>query len=160
MVKYSEIIFIIKFFAVFLILQFLILTLPIEPLKNFIASTEAGALGMQSAGSTIFFDSHKFEVTENCTGLLSGAILAAVIFSLRKPDLRKKFSFALIGALGLFLLNFPRIYAVLWAAKAFNPESAELLHEITWITTALFVIIIWYFGTKKILGIKNFGELI
>lgn len=156
----KELVFLTKFFIIFFALQFIILALPLMPLKNFIAGTAAGFLGMQSNGSTIAWDSHSFEITNNCTGLVSGAILAAVIFSLKKPDLKKKLAMAIAGALMLFLLNFPRIWLVLWSAQNYGAGFAESLHEITWITTALIVLIIWFVATKKIAGIKNFAELI
>jgi exosortase/archaeosortase family protein len=130
------------------------------PLQNFIAGTEANALGMATEGNKIFFDSQSFEITNNCTGLVSGAILAAIIFSLKKPDLKKKFLIAITGGIALFLLNLPRIWLVLAIAKNHGTGLAGTLHEITWLTTALLVILIWYFATKKIVGIKNFGELI
>ena len=156
----KEIVFIAKFFIIFLALQFLILTLPIMPLKVFIAETAAGSLGMQAVGDSILLDSHAFVITENCTGLLSGAILAALIFSVKKPGIRKKVFMAVAGAVGLFLLNFPRIFFVLWAARNFGVENAELFHEITWFSTAVFVFAIWFFEAKKIAQIKNFAEMI
>ncbi|MDD5163480.1 MAG: exosortase/archaeosortase family protein [Candidatus ainarchaeum sp.] len=156
----KEFFFLIKFFVIFAVLQFLILVLPLAPLQEFIAGGEAGALGMESHGNTIFWDSQRFEIKNNCTGLVSGAILAAVIFSLKKPSFKKKFLIAITGGIGLFLLNLPRIWIVLAIAKSFGAGLAETLHEITWITTALLVLLIWYIATKKIAGIKNFSELI
>ena len=156
----KEVFFLIKFFMIFFALQFLILALPLEPLKALIAGAAAGAAGLQSAGSTIAVGSENFEITNSCTGLVSWAILIAVIFPLKKPEIRKKVAMALAGGLALFLLNFPRILLVLWAAQNYGSETAEILHEATWITTAVLVLIIWFIGTKKIAKIKSFAEMI
>ncbi|MDD5147886.1 MAG: archaeosortase/exosortase family protein [Candidatus ainarchaeum sp.] len=155
-----ELFFIIKFFIIFFALQFLILALPLAPVRDFIAGTEGNALGMAVDGNRIFFGERGFEVTNSCTGLVSGAILAAVIFPLKKPGLKKKLAMAISGALVLFLLNFPRIWLVLAIARNYGAGLAELLHEITWITTALLVLLVWYFAAKKIAKIKNFAELL
>lgn len=156
----KEIFFTTKFFIIFFALQFIILTIPLAPLENFIAKTEADAMQLNSFENKIFFDSQSFEITANCTGLLSGAILAAVIFAVKKPGLKKKIAIAIVGGIILFLLNFPRIFFVLAVGKQFGEQTAELLHEITWFTTALLVLIVWFFGMKKIARIKNFAELI
>src|SRR3989338_5388197 len=139
----KELFFSIKFFIIFLVLQFFILSAPLAQLENFIASAEAGALGLQSSGNIVFFEDQSFQVGANCTGLLSGAILIAAA-----------------GALVLFLLNFPRVFFVLWAAKNFGAGLAETLHEITWMTTAVLVLIVWFFAIRKIAKTKNFAELI
>ncbi|HLD59131.1 MAG TPA: exosortase/archaeosortase family protein [archaeon] len=156
----KELFFSIKFFIIFLVLQFFILSAPLAQLENFIASAEAGALGLQSSGNIVFFEDQSFQVGANCTGLLSGAILFAVVFAMKKPDFRKKLLIAAAGALVLFLLNFPRVFFVLWAAKNFGAGLAETLHEITWMTTAVLVLIVWFFAIRKIAKTKNFAELI
>ena len=156
----KEILFIAKFFIVFLVLQALIIVLPLAPVKIFIAETAGFATGFPAIENKIIVSEQAFEITENCTGLVSGAILAALVFSLRRPELKKKFLIAITGALILFLLNFPRILFVLYASQAFGIEYAELFHEITWYSTALLVFLAWFFGMKKIGKIKNFGEMI
>jgi hypothetical protein len=47
---------------------------------------------------------------------------------------------------------------VLYAAqKGFD---AELVHMATWFLMSAIVLVIWYYGTKKLAGIKEFSDLL
>ena len=88
--KKKAIIFLIKFFVIYTILQFLILALPLEFVENGIAEIEANAIGARAEGNMIEGREQSFQIVPNCTGLVGISILAAIIFSLRKPELKKK----------------------------------------------------------------------
>ena len=120
--------FLIKFFAIYAILQLLIMVAPLAPLENLIAETEAGWLGLSHEENSIRFNSHAFEIVPNCTGLMSLSVMAAIIFSLKKPGLGKKTGLFLLSAAVLFPLNLLRVYLVLLAAISINAEYAEGLH--------------------------------
>jgi len=126
----KAIIFLVKFFLIYAVLQTLILAMPLTFLQESIASSQASLLGLESSGSQIFFNSHVFEIVANCTGLMSISVLAAIVFSLRKPALKKKATLFALGTIILFPLNFARVYLVLAAALYLNPGMAEALERV------------------------------
>ena len=153
-------IFLAKFFIIYAALQFLILAAPLQGLKEWIAGIEAGALGLESSGATVFLAGHAFEIVANCTGLMGIAVLAAVVFSLRKPGIAKKLQLFALGAVLLFAVNLLRVYFVLLAASLWNPGAAESLHTATWFAMAGIILALWYALTKRIAGAKAFAEMI
>ena len=156
----KAIIFLIKFFAIYAIAQAAILIAPLGLLKEWIALIEASALGLQAQGNNILFNAHSFAITAQCTGLMSASVLAAIALSLKKPVLLKKIALIAAGAVLLFFINLFRVYLVLLAAIAFNPDAAGTLHEITWFAMAALIIVIWYYLTKIIAGAKAFAEML
>lgn len=126
-------------------------------LQEPIASIEAGLLGLESEGSLIFSDGGNFEISPSCTGLVSSIILAAIIFSLKKPEIKKKIGIFLAGSISLLVLNIFRIYLVILGAELFGFWIAEPLHILTWFTTTAFILVLWYYLTMRITGIKNFS---
>jgi len=153
-------IFLIKFFAIYAIAQAAILVAPLNLLEEWIALIEASALGLQAQGNNILFNAHSFEIVANCTGLMSASVLAAIALSLRKPGIKKKIALVCAGSVLLFLINLGRLYLVLLAAIAFNPDAAGTLHEATWFAMAALIIAIWYYLTKRIAGAKAFAEML
>lgn len=158
--KQKSAIFLVKFFFIYAILQAAILLMPLETLQNAIAGFEASALGLKAVENVVEYGSHGFEIVANCTGLMSISVLAAVIFSLRKPELEKKIVFFAAGAAILFPLNLIRIYLVIRAAMALGVEFSETLHVLTWFTTSALILAIWYYFTKKFVGVKEFNSLL
>lgn len=156
----NQLFFLIKFFAIFFTLQFLILSIPLMPLESFIAKIEAKALNLDFFENKIFVKGGIFSIDSNCTGLLSGAILAAIVFALRKPDFKAKISLFFACFALLFLANFLRIYIVIWFGIEYGINAAELAHLISWFTTSALIILLWYFFTKKIVKVKQFHELV
>ena len=152
--KKKAILFLIKFFVIYAVLQFLILALPIGFIENGIAEIEASAIGGKAEGNVIEFDNatatHSFQIVPNCTGLVGISVLAAIIFALRKPKLNKKIALLAIGAAILFPLNLLRVYFVLWISIVYSPEIGEILHITTWFIAAGAILVIWYYFTKKL----------
>ena len=156
----KELVFLVKFFAIYLALQAAIILAPLGWLQNFIASLEAGLLGLESAGNIIQAGGGTFTIAANCTGLVSASILAAVVFSLKKPECKKKLLVFAAGAVALMLLNIVRLYIVLLIASDSGMQWADTAHTVSWFTTAALVLAAWYFGTKKIANVTNFKELL
>ncbi len=151
-------VFLIKFFVIFAVAQILIEFAPLAPLNNSIAYISASALNLERNGTEITIGENSFVVSNLCTGLVSASILGAIIFSLRRPKLEKKLALFLLGTIIILLVNIPRVMLVLLAAKiGFN---AELVHEITWFIMSGIVLIIWYYGTKRMEKVEEFRELI
>jgi exosortase/archaeosortase family protein len=156
----KELIFLVKFFAIYFVLQAVILLAPLGWMQNFIALLEAGLLGLKSSANAIQAGGGTFIIAANCTGLVSASILAAVVFSLKKPEFKKKLLVFVTGSFALMLLNLVRLYLVLLVASSFGVGLADTAHTISWFTTAALVLVAWYFGTKKIAKVTNFKELL
>lgn len=152
--------FLAKFFALFFISSYVIENADLAPLNPLIAGITATATGLSSSGNAVFVPStgETFLVTNLCTGLLSASILLSIIFSLKKPALGKKIIVFLAGMVLLLLINIPRVALVLAAAK--NGFDAETAHVASWFLMSAAVVALWYYGTKKIAGTKNFEELL
>ena len=155
----KEIVFLGKFFAIYLILQAVIQLAPLQPLQEAIAGVEAGVLGLESLGNRIETSSGAFIINASCTGLVSASVLAAVIFALRKPDLKTKLLMFVIGAIALFLLNLLRVYLVLLVGINYGAGEADLTHTVSWFSTAALILAAWYVAVRKIAKIENFSEL-
>jgi len=158
-VDYKKIaVFSVKFFLIYFILQLLVLFLDFSLVNSFLAKTTAEFLDLSYAGAKVFVNGEVFEVTNSCIGLMSASILAAAIFSLNKPALKKRILLFFFGLLFLLLLNIPRLIIVL--ASALNGMNAEFVHELTWFGMSAAVLLIWFFGLKRISTEKEFRELL
>ncbi|HLC92814.1 MAG TPA: archaeosortase/exosortase family protein [archaeon] len=156
-IRENEISFLVKFFAVFGIAELLIFLLDFSVLQNRIASEVAGFFGLEYFGNTIFVQGGAFEIVSSCTGIVSISILASIIFSLKKPPLRQKAGIFIAGAALLLALNYLRVFLVIFAGKEYGIFAGEVVHIVSWFTTAAFVIGLWYYFTKKITGVKDFS---
>jgi len=152
--------FLVKFFAIYAVLQAAILAAPLQPLESSIAAMEAGLLGEKSEGNIVFIGENRAEIASSCTGLLGISVLASIIFSLKKPNLKKKAGLLAIGAAILFPLNIARVYLVLASGRAFGFGFLETMHVATWFVMSAAILGIWYWLTKKTAGTKGFEELI
>ncbi len=159
MVEKKAVVFLAKFFAVFLVLQTLIFLAPLDSLENGIAETEAGLLSLERQENLVLMENGNFEIGASCTGLVSSAVLASIVFSLRKPDLKKKILVFLAGSIALLLLNLARVYIVLLSSSQ-GLDFAEAVHVASWYAMAGAIIMSWFYLTKRITGIKDFSELI
>ena len=81
MVMDNKIVFLAKFFALFFILQFLVVVFDLSFMQNAIASGISELVGIEHSGKFVFVEGGAFEITPSCTGLVSAAILAEIIFS-------------------------------------------------------------------------------
>ena len=156
----KELWFLMKFFLIYAVLQFAVLAAPLSGLQEWIAGIEAGLLGLEVSGSSILIGTDIFIISASCTGVVSAAVLAAVIFALKKPGMKLKLAMFAFGAVALLLLNLLRVYAVLLVAVGWGTGAAELAHAVSWLGTAFLVLLVWYFATKKIMGTGNFAEML
>lgn len=152
------VLFAIKFFAIFAILNFLIEIADMSFLTSSITQIAATILGLEYLLNVVYVNNSLFIVSNLCTGLVSASILAAIIFSLNKPELSKKVTLFLAGLAILLVVNVPRIIFVLFVAK--YGFDAEIVHELTWFVMSGIVLLIWYFGSKRLLKIKEISELL
>ena len=150
--------FCIKFFVIFFVLEFIIDSVELSFFTNALASMTAAILGASSTGNIVLLAGNTFVVTNSCTGLISTSILAAIIFSLKKPEMIKKIALFVAGLAALVLLNIPRVALVVYSPLL--GLDADTVHVLTWFVMSAAVLLIWYYGTKKITGIKEFGELL
>jgi len=156
----KNILFLVKFFAVFALLQTAVSALPLQPLNEWIAGVEANLTGLESHGNEIPHNSTNFVITNSCTGLVSGSILAAIVFALKKPKLKKKTELFAIGAISLFAVNLFRVYVVIQIGVTFGATTGDWAHTFSWFAMSAFIIALWFYLTKKRAGIKDFSELL
>ncbi len=156
----KNILFLVKFFAIFALLQTAVSILPLQPLNEWIAGTESILTGIENHGNKIPYDGTNFVITNSCTSLVSGSILAAIVFALRKPELKKKIELFAIGALALFAVNLLRVYLVILIGINFGTAAGDLSHTISWFAMSALIITLWFYLTKKRAGIKDFSELL
>ncbi len=153
--------FLIKFFAIFAILHLIIWTMNLGFLENGLAELTGKTNGLSVEGNRVYLNEGEFFVINpSCTGLVSVSIIAAIVFSLRKPKIEKKVLIFLFSAIIMFFLNILRLYGVMFFGKNFGLSAGELFHEVSWISTAAFILILWYYFTKKITKTNKFNELI
>ncbi|MCR4368771.1 MAG: exosortase/archaeosortase family protein [archaeon] len=149
--------FLAKFFAIFALAELLLFTLDLSIIQNFIASSIALQLGLDFAGNYIFAKGGVFVIVPSCTGLVGTSVLGAIIFSLKKPEVRQKIAIFFAGAILLIILNYFRVLFVVWLGAEFGMGLAEIAHVVSWFVASSFVIVLWYFFTKKAAGIKDFS---
>ena len=151
------VLFLINFFIIFFIISTIIEFLDLTFLREFITYLSASYAGVSFSGSIVSIGLTKFIVVNSCTGLVSGAILIALVFAGRKPEPQKKLILTVFGLCLLLIVNIPRVMLVLISAKM--GLDADLVHITTWFLMSALVILVWYYGNKA-LGITNFNELI
>ncbi len=156
----KTVLFLVKFGLIFSVLHFLVWSLPLTFLENWIALLQANLFHLPLNENMIFLSEQRILINPSCTGLISISILAAIIFSLSRPEIKQKIKIFLAAAAIMFVLNLIRIYFVLWIGINFGENLIGIVHEISWMTTALFIIALWYYFTKKITKVKEFNELL
>ena len=149
-------IFLAKFFALFLILQAIVLVVDLTWMQNAIAAGVSSLDGTAYSGKFVNVKDGAFEITPSCTGLVIAAILAAVIFSMKKPDMKKKAALFLTGTAILLVLNYFRVLLVVIVGRDFGIGAAEILHVISWFVMSAGIILIWYVFTKKMTKTESF----
>lgn len=156
----KAILFLIKFGIIFGILQGALIAFKIQFFQNWLAQTVGGMLGLNVVNEIISLGNYSLAVSPSCTGFVSASILAGIVFSLKKPEIKTKIKIVLLSG-GIFLIvNFFRVYLVVWSAKILGFQYAEALHEFTWFVMSAIILAVWYGWMKKTVGIQNFGELI
>lgn len=153
--------FVTKFFLIYSVLYALILLTNTFYIEEGLAKalhyfTGKGML----EGNTIMFDGEGFQINESCTGLVSASILAALVFSLPKPEAWKKTLIVLCGALIMLAVNFFRVTGVITLGYYYGAETAEILHIASWFLTSGILLIVWYYLNKKISKVKELSELV
>lgn len=148
--------FLAKFFAIFAVFEFLLQVVDISFFQEGITAFQAGLLGLRFEKISIFLNGSTFLITPSCTGLVSTIILGAIIFSLKKPELKQKTAIFFAGTALLMVANQFRLYFVLLSGKFWGAQTAEIVHVASWFATTVAIIFAWYYFTKKTTKIKDF----
>ncbi len=154
----NSLVFVLKFFLIFSVLQTLIYVIELNFLLNGLAEFVGFLLNLIVVENSVYFNGTLFTITPNCTGLVSVSVFAGIVFALKKPGLKKKFLIFLTGSVLLFLINIVRIYLVVLSGVLFN--LSELTHVVSWFAMTFFIIFTWFYLTKKIFKIKKFEGFI
>jgi exosortase/archaeosortase family protein len=150
--------FLVKFFGIFITLEGLVTLIDLTLLTNFITKIVANFFNLPYLNSTIFVNSSSFIVTNSCTGLVSLAILTAITLPLKRMKLKNRALVIAIGAILLLTLNIPRIALVIYSGM--NGFDAELVHEFTWFVMSAIILLVWFYGVKLIQKEDDFSKLI
>jgi exosortase/archaeosortase family protein len=144
--------------VIFFVLFFLIEIINLSFYNNFLAEYTAKFFGFNYEGNKIFFENITFVVTNLCSGLVSIAVFAGIIFSFKKPIIKNKIILFVLFSLVLIIINFFRILFILWASiLGFDPE---LVHIVTWYLMSGIILFFWYYSMKVLLSYKKLNELI
>ena len=156
----KAVLFLVKFGIIFGILHYLLLVGNILFFQEWLAKTIGNLLQLNVQNEVISLGIYSLVVSPSCTGLVSSIILAGIVFSLKKPELKTKFKIVLLSAIVFLIVNFFRVFLVVWTAKMLGFQYAEALHQLTWFAMSGIILVLWYGWMKKTVGIRNFGELI
>ncbi|MFA7133368.1 MAG: hypothetical protein WC122_00115 [archaeon] len=152
------IIFLVKFFIIFAILEFTIISIDLSFLTNLITSIIGVFLRIPYAKNTLFVNSTNFVITNSCTGLISLSILTAITLPLKRMVLEKRLLIILLGGALVLISNIPRIILVIYSG--FFGFDTNFVHELTWFLMSGLIVVIWYYGLKLIQKEKDFSKLI
>lgn len=152
--------FLVKFFLFFGFFHGLLFVIDLTFLQKWLASFEAGLLGLPHEGILVFVKSQAYAIVPSCTGLVSAIILGAIVFPLKKPEFKQKLGIFFAGAVVLFLVNLARVYFVLVVGIAYGVQAADLFHVFTWFVMSATIVFAWFFFTKKITGLKGFDQFL
>ena len=96
--RYSLLLFFLtRFFVIYGVLYAALLYFKAEPLQLLLAGIESSLTGLTQDGFLLHGPTGSFLISEQCTGLVSGIILVALIFAGKKPVLEQKIQILLIG---------------------------------------------------------------
>jgi exosortase/archaeosortase family protein len=156
----KNVLFLLKFFVIFIAMVLVIEVSDFGIIQKPITFITATLSGLEFSDISVFVKDGIFLITEFCTGFLSIAVVASIVFALKKPDFSKKIAIFVASAISLFFLNIVRIFLVLEVGKNFGIKAAELFHIVSWFSTAGLIIIAWYYFTKRIAKVDNFSQLL
>ncbi len=156
----KEIKFITKFFILFLIGTTFLYFANIEFFNNELASFIGTNSGLKFKNNSLFSQNTKFIITNECNGFFSVIILGSIIYSLKKPNFKKKTTLFLAGSLFIIPLNIIRLYFVILGNEILGFQIANTLHVFSWFLTPIIVLMFWYFLTKKSLKLNEFSQLL
>lgn len=151
-------IFLVKFFLIFIILEILINLIDLSLITNPLTMIIANFFNLSYYNNMLFANSSSFIISNSCTGLVSLAILIAITLPLKKLELKKKIQIILVGAVLLLILNIPRVGLVIYSSIL--GFDAEIVHELTWFFMSAVILLVWYFGIKFIEKEDDFSKLI
>lgn len=137
--------FFLKFFGIFAVAQIVFMGLNTEWLQNYLAQILGQTFQIAQVGNRLQLPNGTLAITEFCLGLFSISLLAACFFSIGKINGRKLKIFV-FGSLGLFAINFVRVFALAFSALEFGFEAAGLLHVFSWFLMSFLALGILYFS--------------
>ncbi len=144
--------FILKFLISFAVLFAAVLALPLAPLLEWIAQTEAGWLSSAgidafAEGPVVHANGAEFEIVNECSSLVMVALLAALLFAGgKKSDWRA----LAIGAPLLFAFNLLRLFATMAVGAAWGAAATDSVHYLLWLVDSALVLGIWFeFGRRR-----------
>ena len=141
--------FVIRFLAVFGIVQLSMRVLPLESFQKWLTQTVSAWMQIPFAGAYIPFEGGVFYVSPECTGLTSVGIFLALLLGFNVPSAKKKVMWGVGGGLGLLVLNVVRVGGVVSVGQTYGASAAEFVHILSWFLMTLVAVGMWYWLLAK-----------
>ena len=162
--KQAELVFLKKFFSLFVVLFALVLFAPLQPLLEAIAAAQAGILSFfgvaaVAQGTILHAGPLVFEIVNECSSLVMLAMLVALLFA---ADGSRKINFVQAIAIAfplLFAFNLLRLALTIGAGAAYGESVLEAVHFSLWIVDALVVLALWMKLSGIGLGTASMGRV-
>jgi exosortase/archaeosortase family protein len=144
--------FLIRFLIAFAALFIVATPLPLTPLLEWIAHTEADWLifsGMlaYSDGAVVHAGGIAFEIVNECSSLVMIALLASLLIA---GGAKSDWKALAIGIPVLFAFNLLRLFATMWVGATYGEAALDTIHYLLWLVDSAFVLGLWIaFGRKK-----------
>ncbi len=125
---------ILYFFAAYVVLRFSVGILLESPTAALISAL----LGCPSQGNKIVCGQYAYVIVPECTGIVSVALLFAVLLALRFPP-RRLFRPLVMGSLFLYLLDVLRVYSLIRFTGSI--ASFDFFHMLSWFLSPVVVVL-------------------
>lgn len=151
--------FIIRFTVLFVGMELLLILFPPIGYQQWIATQIGNLLHVPVDQTFLRVGGSFFEISAFCSGFTTFALFAGLVLGFSIPSIERKIGLLLSGGLFILVLNFIRIYLVVWIGEHYSIGAAETFHMITWFVLSALVMILWFILMKKETGARNQREL-
>ncbi|MEK6902300.1 MAG: exosortase/archaeosortase family protein [archaeon] len=151
--------FVVRFFLVFFAVELLLFLFPPLGYQEWIATQIGNLLHVPVNETFLLVNESWFEISAFCSGFTTLALFAGLVLGFNIPDWATKVRFLMEGGLLIFLLNFIRIYFVVWVGVNYSFAAAETFHILSWFALSGMILWMWMELMKKETRTMNAGEL-
>ena len=107
-----------------------------------------------NTANIINFSGYSVTIGVPCSGVESMTVFfsAAIAYfiSIKERNVRKICLYTIVGGVAIFLMNIPRIMAIVLAGYYYGNEAMRIVHyNIGWIMFALAVVVFWYLVVRN-----------
>lgn len=141
--------FLIRFFSVFILVELLLILFPPLEYQQWIATQIGNLLHVPVNGTFVGIAGSLFEISAFCSGFTTFSLFAGLVLGFNIPDWPTKIRLLIEGGLLIFILNFLRIYFVVWTGIHSSILAAETLHILSWFMLSGIITYTWFVWMKN-----------